>query len=161
MSGKVIKTLSIVLLSVFFLIAGRISLSLAANTLFHDSARSTTIIQEPITPLPEQPKETEEEPRDDAERKDWGDNPFRNLEIDIEEPSATEIAQTDSTTQEIDLHLVCISSGRNGSFAVINDRILALGEEIEGFVLKRIEKNFVVLEREGQASILKIWEGAP
>jgi len=80
----------------------------------------------------------------------WGRNPFyKKVEVKKE-------ARVTKKKRTIRLHLYAISIKDNNSVALINDRIVKIGDMIAGYTLKKINKKSVVLMDGAKALTLKL-----
>jgi FixJ family two-component response regulator len=59
----------------------------------------------------------------------------------------------------VSFRLTGIYKGANGGYALLNDRWIMTGEEIDGYRLTRVESEYVVLENKKDRQVLKIQEG--
>ena len=80
----------------------------------------------------------------------WGRDPFRDLSI------KTKRIYTVPQTEEISLNLSAISIADGGSVAMINSKIVTVGDDIEGYVVKKIEPKQVFLEKNGRTKIVQL-----
>ena len=80
----------------------------------------------------------------------WGRNPFyKKVEI-------KKVVQVTKKKRTIKLNLYAISIKDNNSVALINDRIVKIGDMIAGYTLKKINKKSVVLTDGAKAITLKL-----
>ena len=80
----------------------------------------------------------------------WGRDPFRDLSI------RTERVYRVPQTEEVSLNLSAISIADGGSVAMINNQIVTVGDDIEGYTVKEIEPKQVLLEKNGQTKIIQL-----
>ena len=80
----------------------------------------------------------------------WGRDPFRDLSI------KTERIYKIPQAEEISLNLSAISIADGGSVAMINSKIVTVGDDIEGYIVKKIEPKQVFLEKNGQTKIVQL-----
>lgn len=80
----------------------------------------------------------------------WGRNPFYKK---VELKRVTKSARKKRTLK---LHLYAISIKDNNSVALINDRIVKIGDMISGYTLKKIYKKSVLLSNGAKTITLKL-----
>jgi len=80
----------------------------------------------------------------------WDRDPFRDLSI------KTERIYKVPQTEEVSLNLSAISIADGGSVAMINGNIVTVGDDIEGYIVKKIEPKQVFLEKNGQTKIVQL-----
>ena len=77
----------------------------------------------------------------------WGDDPFYNQRF------VRRRVVTPRRRAEVQLNLKAISYGEN-SVVMINDRVLMVGDVIEGYQIKKIEPNRVMLSKSSENKVL-------
>lgn len=77
----------------------------------------------------------------------WGDDPFYNQRF-VRRRVVTQQVET-----EVQLNLKAISYGEN-SVVMINDRVLMVGDVIQGYQVKKIEPTRVILSKGSENKIL-------
>jgi len=80
----------------------------------------------------------------------WGRDPFHDLSI-----RTTRIYKAPQT-DEVSLYLSAISVADGGSVAMINSKIVTVGDDIEGYIVKKIEPKQVFLEKNGQIKTVQL-----
>ncbi len=80
----------------------------------------------------------------------WGRNPF------YEKPTPKKVVSKKTKKKRINLHLYAVSMKDNNSVALINDRVVKIGDMISGFTLEKIEKKQVRLSDGKKTVVLKL-----
>jgi len=151
------KKLAVIFFCCFFLISGRILLSIGMDVVSKRVDTDNLMSSIDASILIAQQTETSEETTDDPHESDgWEKNPFRHLTAGAHAESDPEDG-ADSQTAE-PLNLMAISFGGGRVFAVINGRVLSVGESIDGYMIKAIRWTEVDLIKEGEMTKLILWE---
>jgi len=82
--------------------------------------------------------------------QEWGRDPFYDASLRIKKKIYVKKIET------VKLILKAISFSENMSVAMINSQILAVGDKISGYNVKKIDPKQVLLEKEGQTKILRL-----
>ncbi|KAA3617284.1 MAG: hypothetical protein D8M58_03140 [Calditrichaeota bacterium] len=85
-----------------------------------------------------------------ASFKDWGRDPFYDPSLRVKKRVVKQKKKT------ISLSLKAISMAESMSVAMINSRVLAVGDQIEGYTVKKIQAKEVTLTKDGQTTTLKL-----
>ncbi len=80
----------------------------------------------------------------------WGNNPF------YEKPKPKKAVSKKVKKRRINLHLYAVSMKDNNSVALINDKVVKIGDMISGFTLEKIEKKQVRLSDGKKTVVLKL-----
>lgn len=80
----------------------------------------------------------------------WGNDPFYDPSLEVKK------APVRTVSRRIYLTLKAISFSQGKSVAMINSQILAEGDRIEGYTIKKIKQKEVILEQAGNIKILKL-----
>jgi len=80
----------------------------------------------------------------------WGRDPF------YDSASREKRIVYRPSTPDASFQLSAISIGDGGSIAMINNQIITVGGEIEGYTVKSIEPKQVVLEKNGQIKTVRL-----
>ncbi len=81
---------------------------------------------------------------------DWGRDPFFDPSLVVKKKKVRKVRKT------VHLDLKAISMAESGSVAMINDLILAVGDQVSGYTVVRIEPKAVELKKDGKSRILKL-----
>ncbi len=94
-------------------------------------------------------KETKKKPSL-ASLHSWGRDPFFDPALQVRKVIYK------PKVKEISLNLKAISMAESMSVAMINSKVLAIGDQIEGYTVQKIEAKKVILVKNGQTKILKL-----
>lgn len=81
----------------------------------------------------------------------WGRDPFNDPTVRVVRKRAPV-----KKVAKIVLKLKAISIAETMSVAMINNRVLGVGDNIEGYIVKSIQPKQVVLTKDGQSTTLKL-----
>lgn len=150
------KKLAVLFFCCFFLISGRILLSIGLDVVTKRVDPADLMSIAPSLLQVEKTQSDEETKGDRAESDGWEKSPFRHLTAsggagnDRSDDMESETAQP--------LNLIAISFGGGRVFAVINGRVLSVGEQIDGYTIMIIKRTEVELVKEGQTTKLILWD---
>lgn len=158
MRGRLIKNAVIVLLCFFFLLSGKILFSIGTNSLIRGEYNGGPELPLDSVLSLRNPEKKNGEQAFPSPPANWGKDPFRNLKF-LQEDSRQEREGSASEGEKVlSLKVEGISLGAGKAFAVINGKPLAPGEGIQGYIVKKIRLDEVVLEKEGREIVLKLWD---
>ncbi len=84
--------------------------------------------------------------------KDWGHDPFHDQTV----KTYRRKKRVKVVTPDVKLELKAISVAQNLTVAMINSKVVASGDMIEGYLVKEITSKKVVLEKAGEQKILNL-----
>jgi len=151
------KKLAVIFFCCFFLISGRILLSIGMDVVSKrvDTDDLMSSIDASIL-FAQQTKPNEETTENPLKSDGWKKNPFRRLTTGGGTESASENGAESQTAQPLDLKAISFGGGR--AFAVINGRVLTVGERIDGYRIEAIRWTEIELIKDGQTTKLILWD---
>lgn len=150
------KKLAVMLFCFFFLISGRILLSIGIDVFTEQvDYQEYACAIDPALFAGTQTEPDEQTSDDPAENDGWDASPFRHLSTIRTGSSGSENVDPDKAGP---LNLDAISFGGGLVFAVISGRVLSVGETIGDYTITSISYKEVELLKDGKISRLKLWE---
>jgi hypothetical protein len=152
------KKLTIAIFCCFFLVSGGILCSIGVESIFGGSEISEAMFEGDESGAFAEKSREGVEPSPEPESNAWSVNPFRNLGLGGEgvpvEGGGED--EDESEMQAGPLSLVCVSIGADQSYAVINGGFYVPGGKVDGFSVRKIAVDGVILEKDGILSKLKL-----
>ncbi len=156
------KKLAVLFFCCFFLISGRILLSIGFDVVMKSGADTDFAIPfDPALLFVQQEQPAEETSGGLDEEDGWEMSPFRHTAVREEpdkEPENAEEVEVTEPAETASLDLEAISFGGGKVLAVINGRVLSVDEEIDGYRIMTIKRTEVELIKNGEKTLLKLWD---